>query len=80
MLADPNIELFLKQSAVIEHICSNYCIQKKMSFIFLCAIALGVVFMKNKLIYMSVKLTHPRTHEMDNVHFGKAASAPIKLI
>ena len=29
MIADPNIELFLKQSAVIEHICSNYCIQKK---------------------------------------------------
>ena len=29
MIADPNIELFLKQSAVIEHICSHYCIQKK---------------------------------------------------
>ena len=29
MIADPNIELFLKQSAVIEHICSDYCIQKK---------------------------------------------------
>ena len=53
MIADPNIELFLKQSAVIEHTCSNYCIQKKISFIFLYAIALGVVFMKNKLIYVS---------------------------
>ena len=29
MIADPNIELFLKQSAVIEHICPNYCIQNK---------------------------------------------------
>lgn len=79
MIADPNIELFLKQSAVIERICSNYCIQKNLSFIFICAVALGVVFMKISL-YMSVNLTHRRTHEMDNVHFGTAASAPIKLI
>ena len=52
MIADPNIELFLKQSAVIEHICFNYCIQKKFLLFFLCAVALGVVFMKNKLIYV----------------------------
>lgn len=44
MIADPNVELFWKQSAVIEHMCSNYCVQKKLSFIFLYTVALGIVF------------------------------------